>query len=164
MAPPKLPYDEGDWFNVPLRTEGFAVGLVVRRDGRGIVVGYFFGRRFSSTSSIEDVAQLETKDAVLICRFGDLGLLNGQWPIIGKHLLWTRAEWPLPRFVRTDAVSGALRLITYSEEDLSEIGAVPCTRQEAEGLPQDGMFGFGAVEIKLTKLLDEKTVWVKDGR
>ncbi len=43
-----LPYQEGDWFAVPLRSGGYGVGLVARAPGNGIVLGCFFGTRYDT--------------------------------------------------------------------------------------------------------------------
>jgi hypothetical protein len=38
-----IKYREGDWFAVPLRNGGFAVGLVARANPKAALLGYFFG-------------------------------------------------------------------------------------------------------------------------
>jgi hypothetical protein len=39
------PCEEGDLFAVPLRDGGYGIGVVARVGRRGVLVGYFFGRR-----------------------------------------------------------------------------------------------------------------------
>lgn len=150
----KPPYAEGDWFAVPLRAGGYGVGVVARADGKGGVIGYFFGPRLATPPELEALSSNTPNSAVLVANLGDLGLLRGEWKLLGRHRAWKREEWPIPVFVRRDAVTGQPRKIIYSEPDLnSESAVLPCTETEAEVLPRDGVMGYGAVEIRLTRLL-----------
>lgn len=51
----KLPYSEGDVFAVALRDGGYGTGVVARMDGKGSVLGYFFGRRYDKPPELADV-------------------------------------------------------------------------------------------------------------
>ena len=75
---------EGDWFAVPLRTDGFAVGVVARAGTGGVLLGYFFGPRRQAQAGIDDVRHLRPEQAVLVGRFGHLGLTGGTWPLLGR--------------------------------------------------------------------------------
>jgi hypothetical protein len=149
----RLPYVEGSVILVPLRNGGFARGVVARatQNGKG-VFGYFFGPRLVSAkgAAIDD---LDPAKAILRVRFGDLGLINGEWQVLGNVPKWNRAEWPMPDFVRRDPL-GVLkpRLVRYSDDDPNRIEAEQVIDDDA-GLPTDSASGYGAVEIKLTKLL-----------
>src|SRR5687768_5375020 len=83
----RLPYKEGDWFAVPLRDGGWAVGRVARMPPppkRGIhLLGYFFGPRRDRVPALDDVADLAPEAAISIERFSDLGLVRGTWPVLG---------------------------------------------------------------------------------
>ena len=100
-----LPYSEGSTFFIPLRNGGYARGVVARAspDGKG-VMGYFFGPRLSSTGRVA-WDDLDPANAILRIRFGDLGLINGEWPICGEIPNWNRSEWPMPDFVRRDPLA-----------------------------------------------------------
>src|SRR5688500_15207999 len=91
-----LPYREGDWFAVPLRTGGYALGLAARSNRRGIVLGYFVGPRSTQLPTVEQTQGLAAGNAVYVGMFGDLGLLHGEWPVIGQGTGFSRADWPLP--------------------------------------------------------------------
>src|SRR6476660_1809183 len=97
-----LPYSEGSVFMVPLRKGGYARGVVARAsdEGKGIF-GYFFGPRIPS---IEDVPldDLVPFNSITRIMFGDLGLINGSWPIVGRVPNWSRSQWSMPDFVRRD--------------------------------------------------------------
>lgn len=154
----KLPYKEGDWFAVPLRSKGYALGLVARMNGKGIVLGYFFGPLYKQSPTERDTLELSSKDAVLVCQFGDLGFVEGKWYIIYRpdEGGWRREEWPLPAFGRIVPVQGALLAFRteYDEDDINHvIREVPVSIEEAHQLPNNALYGDIAVEIVLTKLL-----------
>ncbi|HPW55965.1 MAG TPA: Imm26 family immunity protein [Thermoanaerobaculaceae bacterium] len=150
----KLPYKEGDWFAVPLRDGGFALGVVARMDGKGAVIAYLFGPRSEALPSLEAVGSKRATDAVLVANTGDLGLLRGEWPVLGKVDPWEREAWPVPVFVRRSVVSNTPKKVIYREPDFNiEAEILPCTEEEARQLPKDGILGYGAVEIRLTTLL-----------
>ena len=75
-------YSKGDWFAVPLRSGGYATGVVARIVTKGILLGYFFGPRRVSIPPVNELVQAAAKDAVLVQRFGDLGIIQHGWPII----------------------------------------------------------------------------------
>ncbi|WP_081752729.1 immunity 26/phosphotriesterase HocA family protein [Kallotenue papyrolyticum] len=152
----KLPYQEGDWFAVPLRTGGYALGLIARVDGKGGVLGYFFGPRYHQLPSKDQASKLAPADAILIRRFGDLGLLQGEWPIIYRPEQWDRRDWPVPPFSRIAMDKSWAIKVVYSD-DLSLLSEAPITVEEAQELPEDGLSGYGALEIRLTKLLNDRS-------
>jgi hypothetical protein len=150
----RVPYDEGTWFAVPLRAGGYAVGLVARKSPEGVLLGYFFGPRRDLVPSLSDLETLRPEETVLIRLFGDLGLLEGEWPIIGQSPTWDRRSWPLPQFGRIEEFTGRALRVEYDEENLARtVRETPATREEVEGLPLDGMSGYGALEKRLTRLL-----------
>ncbi len=150
----RLPYRDGDWFAVPLRDgAGFAIGVVARHDRRGGVIGYFFQERFSEVPLLGSLRSLEARDAVRVMRFGDLGLIKGQWPLLGCRDDWSAEEWPLPVFGRREPTGRAFRVV-YSPDDLrGPVAEEPITDDECDLLPRDALSGAGAVEKVLTALL-----------
>jgi hypothetical protein len=73
---------DGDWFAVPLRAGGFAVGMVARDDGRVGVIGYDFNARWVEIATVADVAARVPYEAIRVIRFGDLGFIKWlrRWP------------------------------------------------------------------------------------
>lgn len=71
MRKKKLPYAEGDWFGVPLKNGGYAVGIIARsrRSGKALF-SYFFGPRHWELPSMNDIRGLTPADAILIGKFG----------------------------------------------------------------------------------------------
>jgi Immunity protein 26 len=152
----RVSYAEGDWFAVPLRTNGFAVGRVARANHKaGVSLGYFFGPKLGSVPTRGQVEFLRPNSAILVRRFSHLGLLTGRWPRISSPKL-KRAEWPVPRFLRQDPITGKSYTVTYSDNGITESSLERSSPSDPDLLPKDGVLGDGAVEIVLTKLLDEE--------
>jgi hypothetical protein len=150
----RVKYREGDWFAVPLRDGGYGVGLVARANPGGVLLGYFFGPLRPEVPGLEDVACLRPDDAVLIERFGHLGIVQGRWPLLGRLDRWDRREWPTPVFVRYEELTGRSFQVFYDDDDpnrvLREEQVAP---GEAEQAPKDGLMGAGFAEGALTRLL-----------
>ena len=140
-------------FLVPLKDGGFARGVVARTSPDGkLLLGYFFGPRLAAQTEAS-LSGLDKDNAVLSLRFGDLALAKGVWPVIGKLPDWDPAKWPMPDAVRRDPLGRAKPiLIRYDNNDPSRV-----VREEAldndNGLPADGLAGYGFVEAKLSKIL-----------
>jgi hypothetical protein len=148
-----LPYSEGSVFLVPLRKGGYARGVVARSSKEGkVLFGYFFGPPLESTEGVT-LEDLHPADAIHRVLFGDLGLINGEWPVVGNVPNWDRAEWSMPDFVRRDDLSKKAWLVRYSDDDPNRIEAEYPTEFDSK-LGRDSLSGYGAVEIVLTKLLD----------
>jgi Immunity protein 26 len=149
----KRPYREGSIFAIPLRSGGFAVGVVARKSAHhGGLLGYFFGPKFSSVPDSGDIGVLHPDMALRVLKFGDLSLMNHEWPVIGDITNWNRKEWPLPDFVRKDDISRKAWRVRYSEDDVCQyISEHPESFDSP--LERDSMFGAGAVELLLTRLL-----------
>jgi len=150
----KLPYMQGSWFAVPLRDNGYATGVVARMAPKGrIILVYLFGPRRSTPPTIEDVKHLQPKDAIKCLRTGDLGLLNGNWPIIGILQHWEQHIWSMPAFVRRDDLSKHAWRTIYFESDPAKLEREESVPYEIKGLDKDALYGYGAVELLLTKEL-----------
>jgi len=149
----KINYAKGDYFAVPLRNGGFGRGVVARMDGKGGIFGYFFGPRLATVDEARDPTGLTPDAAVLLRDFGDLGLLNGEWLVLGSVPDWDPNDWPMPPLIRVDEVTGKAFLSYYDE------GTFECIREErvdpalASRYPRDVAAGYVALEIALTALL-----------
>jgi hypothetical protein len=150
----KARYREGDWFAVPLREGGYAAGMVARANSEGVLLGYFFGPAGEEVPSLQCLEQLDHGRAVFVCTFGHLALRSGTWPIVGRSPGWSRRDWPMPSFARHEELTGRSFRVSYDDADPNRLLSeeeIPSV--EAEQLPKDGLFGAGAVEKILTKLL-----------
>jgi len=147
-----LPYSESSVFIVPLRKGGYARGVVARSNDEGkVLLGYFFGPRLPSTNEAA-LNDLDPANAILRVRFGDLGLVKGEWPVVGTVPNWDRSKWSMPDFVRRDDLSKKAWLVRYSDDDPNRIETEYPIDFDSN-LGRDTLSGYGAVEIVLTKLL-----------
>jgi hypothetical protein len=150
----KVRYCEGDWFAVPLRDGGFAVGLIARTNPGGVLLGYFFGPLRSNAPKLEDVAGLSPGDAVLVRKFGHLGIIQGRWSRLGRLHDWDRRDWPTPAFVRYEELTGRSFWVFYDDNDPNRLlREEQVARGEAEQAPKDGLMGANFAENVLTRLL-----------
>ena len=141
-------------FLVPLKNGSHARGVVARATASGkVLLGYFFGPPVASNDVVQ-FDDLKAANALLRARFGDLGLINGEWPIKGIVPNWNRSEWPMPDFVRRDPL-GWLKpiLVRYSDTDPTRVVSETPVDEES-GLETDSLSGYKAIEIKLNKLID----------
>jgi hypothetical protein len=154
MPRKKLPYGPGDVFAIPLADGGFAVCLAARIDGGGTVLGYFFRPRRDHLPTTHDVGALRREDSFEVAMFGDLGLIEGRWPVLGTATDWKAECWPVPTFGRIDIVSGnrAWR-VQYRDPDLKWMSDEEINVEQARTLPRDRLMGAGAVEAWLSHLL-----------
>lgn len=150
-------YSEGDLFAVPLSEGRYAVGIVARSDAKGAVLGYFFGPVQLDPNHLpgaEELDHLRASDAVLVKVFGDLGLVHGNWPIIGQLPSWQREDWPMPALARREELTGRYLRVQYPDDDPNgQPVEVPIEREEYERLPEDGLAGSAWLEARLNNLL-----------
>jgi hypothetical protein len=150
----KLPYREGTLFAVPLRNGGFALGIVARATKKGrVILCYFFGPRRNCIPALFEIKHLRPADAVRVILVGDLGLIEGEWPVIGECAHWKREEWPIPVFLRNEPISGRRWRVYHSDTDPNLVLREEPSVVNDEGLEPDGLYGSGAAELLLTKLL-----------
>lgn len=149
-------YAEGDWFAVPLLSGNFAAGVVARAARKGgILLGYFFGPAKTRIPSIQELAKHTPNTAALIAIFGDMGLIRGEWPMIGRTPDWDRAAWPLPVFARVDVVDPSVAFcVEYSPDDpATVIREYRCKPTDVANYPVDRLMGHGSVANTLNDLL-----------
>ena len=138
---------------VPLRDHGYCAGVLANATGDGPAYGYFFGPRVATASEVNSDL-LRAEDAVLVGKFGDLEICKGNWPVIGVVEPWEPKKWPMLPLARVDESVHRAWLSTY-DENLECVEEVEIDADEARKHPYDRMMGAGAVEIRLTKLMDE---------
>jgi hypothetical protein len=122
-------------------------------DGK-IILAYFFGPKFETVPALVDIVSLKARDAIKILRVGDLGLINGEWPLIGDSPKWEPREWPTPLFVRRDDLSKRAWEVVYCDADPSKVEQEELVSFDISGLERDALHGSGAVELLLTKALN----------
>jgi len=155
MAKKKVPYKEGDVFMFPLRKGGFARGVVARMDGKGGIFGYFYGPKFNSIEDAKQVKDISPNNTIERRMFGDLGLLNGEWSVIGQIENWNRIDWPMPPLIRIDEHCGKAWLSEYDEKTFNCISEKQVDPGLKNKYPEDSLSGYGAIEIRIALLLDK---------
>jgi hypothetical protein len=149
-------YGEGDWFAVPLRGGGFAAGVIARAmpHKEGVLIGYFFGPRRCEVPALGELSGLSAAQAILVERFGDLGIVNGTWPLLGHIDGWNRSAWPTPVFGRFEELTGRAFKVIYDDANPNRlIREEQVDPSELTGMPRDGLSGAGAVETVLARLV-----------
>jgi len=153
-------YSEGQWFAVPLRKDGYALGIIVRGSYKTKVgLGYFFGPKYSEIPESKDTLEKHREDAILIGWFGDLGIITGRWPLIQSTRTFNREEWPIPKFGKKFPLPIGKGIIVEFGENIEgirqTIREIPVDEEKIIGLPEDGISMGGAIEIQLTNLLSD---------
>lgn len=150
-------YREGSWFAIPLLDGGYGWGLVARLAPTSkTMLAYLFGPRLPQLATLEQLDALQPEAALRVLRVGDMALASGHWPVLGESARWQPARWPVPQFLRrTDKLQRAWR-VSYSDTDPSRAEreeAVPYDMADSLGLETDSLYGYGSVELLLTRLL-----------
>ena len=138
----------------PTQGEVILLGLIARTSSPvdGIVLGYFFGSRFDECPDLERTTGLTPVEAILVARFGHLGLLSGRWQLLGRNGAWQRDRWPMPTFGRRTSL-GETYKVAYSDIDaLRSMNTTKVPAAEIEGLPHDGLAGAEFIEKRLARL------------
>lgn len=152
-----LPYQEGSCFAIPLRTGGFARGVVARMAPKGkVLLAYFFGPKLDIVPRLSEVDGLKAENAIQHLMVGDLGLINGEWPVLGAKTNWSLAEWPMRPLVRRDELSKRAWLVHYADADPNRVEREEPVPFEISGFGKADLYGYGAAEILLTNLLQRK--------
>lgn len=149
-------YSEGDVFLVPLKSGGYARGLIARTSPKGKgIYGYFFGPRLENVQGVV-LEDIQPSKSILRLMFGDLGFIKKEWPIIGKVKNWNRTLWPMPDFIRRNPIDKTAVLVRYCDTDTMKIESELTANYDTD-LPIESASGYVAVQIKLEKLLGGKT-------
>lgn len=147
----KIKLKEGDIFLLPLTDGGFSIGLLARVIPWG-ALGYFFKIKYSEAPQHIDLSLLNKDNVLYIGKFGTRNLYEGKWKLIDKLPNWDRDYWNIPKFGCN--ANPVYYLITLNDK-LEEIERIPCTKEAIEGLLEAGTYGYEAMSIKMSKLLQD---------
>ncbi len=148
-----LNYQEGSVFLVPLEQGGYATGLVARHAPKGkLVLGYFFGPHLKEMKDFS-FSNIRTGNVLHCKRFGDLGLIEGHWLVMGQLPDWKRENWPMPVFKKFNVASNIFdALLYYDDDDPGKLIKEEAFNGETN-LPEAGLAGYGFIEKKLSDIL-----------
>jgi hypothetical protein len=136
-----------------LRDGGYARGVVARLNGKGLVFGYFFGPKLNSPDEAS-FRGLNPHQAVNVGKFGDLSLINREWIQLGQIENWNADEWPMPPLIRVNEITGRAFLSRYDDHTFRCVDEEEVSPTVVDEYPYDRTMGAGAIEIRLTKLLN----------
>jgi hypothetical protein len=155
----RIRYSEGQWFAVPLIDGGYALGIIVRGsyETKG-GLGFFFAPRYANIPDATETHHRSSTEAILTAWFGDLGIIEGRWPLVGSTDEFNRDKWPVPKFKRIDPIKRSVGWLVEYSNDAAGLTEPPVretvhTAAELTSFPKDGVYGARALEIRLTKLL-----------
>jgi len=141
---------EGKIIILPLREGGYATGLIARQD-KNILLGYFFDTYYQNPPL--SIKEWFSSKVCLICLFGALGIKNNEWNILGDMPLWQRDEWKVPIFKQQDPLIPEQYYSVIYQDDLKGYERERASKEEVQQYYSYGIFGYGAVEIALSKVL-----------
>ena len=148
----KAKYTIGDIFEIVLNDEKLAIGVILRADFKGSVLGYFFvfnnNKLFNKGQIVFDKNKIAFK-----CKFGDLGLIKGIWPIIGhiddNHEIF---KLPVKGFYRFDDEDDKYYISQY-DKNLEFVNEKKVLKvNDFNDYIEDSLYGYGLVEKVLLKI------------
>lgn len=147
-------YEEGDAFVLPIKNGGYVIGIAARVAlNGGYVLTYFFGPRRQTPPMLSELVGFSPSAALTVARCSDLGLVTGEWQVIGHLPNWNREDWPIPKFIRRHPTNEWAYLVEYvHDRKLKEHSAVRCD-PNITGYPEDGAWGYVYAQNKLDLLL-----------
>jgi hypothetical protein len=151
----KIKAKEGDVFAVPLRQGGYAIGLIAR-EHKTITLGYFFDTVYSSVPEQMDVTDITKWKVALIGKFSSMGIENGEWPLLKTTFKFIREEWPIPVLKMQEPLSEKYFAVIYDDTLINEERHL-ISEAESKKLFSHGLYGYGALEKKLTSILADST-------
>jgi Immunity protein 26 len=156
--PKNFKVPEGTVVAIPVKPQGWVLGVYARvKKGRGLGVpfGYFFGDVCNAIPDASIIPTLRPSHAILQTCFGDIGLIEGRWPIIGKIEPWTRDDWPMPYMMISGAELGMPcdQRVLFDENDPSREIQRECAEPGTLNLPSASTPGSLALENILSMIL-----------
>jgi Immunity protein 26 len=162
VKPLRMISDNGDLFIVQQNDRRIALGLIARGGKKAGKLGYFFRIELYDNAPDKSALTLEPEQAIWIEKFGDLHILRGKWPLVGKLKGFTREAWRMPVFARHSDIHNVDYISTYDENDVSKLidtwlaEEVPA-HIDTSFVANEGLAGAGYVEDYLMKILGLRT-------
>lgn len=148
----KTKIDQGQIFAIPLKDKGYGLGLIARKNDM-IALGYFFKTVFEQLPIGKVEADLISKaNVILIGKFSCLGISNNEWPLLKSDFVFKKDNWPIPFFKGKDLGGDDFFSVLYDDSLLKETRRW-ISKNEAENLFEHGLYGYGALEIKLSRII-----------
>ena len=138
---------------LPLQQGGFGIGLIARKY-KSILLGYFFNCIYPLVPTEILTDKIDIKDFVLIGKFNSGGIENREWPVLKTDLYFNKERWPVPTFMRQDLITGKYFAV-INDDTLVNERRYSIAKEKADSLYSHVIFGYGALEEKLSRILGE---------
>lgn len=147
----KAKYSVGDIFKISLDNKKIAIGINIRADFKGSVLGYFYLLKKENSINVTQI-NFHKEEIVFKCKFGDLGLIKETWSIIGHvekdHKV---LKLPVKGFYRFDNEDGKYYISQY-DNNLQFLGEKKVSKiPDTSDFIEDSLYGYGLVEKLLLK-------------
>ncbi len=119
----RIKFRGGEIVLVPLKSGGFARGLIVRSDSKSKLFGRFFWPRLYEEAPLDQSDIRSGSDIWCKLFLGD-GLQDRRWKVVSMLVDWSAEDWPLPKFKWRPGYPysrGPWYEITLSEGTLEEV-------------------------------------------
>lgn len=151
MRKKKIKVKEGDIFTVPLVQGGYGIGLIARRH-KTSSLGYFFDKIYPSPPEALNIADINNWKVALIGQFSAIGIEEGEWPLLNTNFAFIREQWPIPVLKMQEPISEKYFAVIYDDTLFNEERHL-ITKEEADKLFGHGVYGYVALEKKLSSIL-----------
>ena len=144
----------GDCIVLPLFDGLFAVAWIAWSKGQEIL-GHIFAPFTASELTVERLTErTDWTSPLLICRFGDLGIMRGEWQLLPIPDC-SKRTWAVPTRFGTSLEAIRLAYVVTTEPNHPDqvVSRCPATVEEALELPSEDLYGYRAVEIALSMLI-----------
>ena len=135
----------GKVFTIPLKNNGFSVGLIVRQD-KNIALGFFFNKYFENDSLSISECIIDKKNICFIGLFGILGITKKEWRIVGDLPFFNKNDWEIPEFKMKDPLLEKVYWKIKYDDNLNEEKRIKINEKEAKKLWNGGIHGYGLIE------------------
>ena len=156
MRKKKIKVEEGDIFAVPLRQGGYDIGLIARKH-KTSNLGYFFDKVYQSPPETLDVTGINNWKVTLIGQFSAIGIEEGEWPLLKTAFNFKREDWPIPVLKMQEPITEQYFAVLYDDTLFNEKRYL-ITKEAADKLFGHGVYGYGALEKKLSSILADSNL------
>jgi len=146
-------YNRGDCIVIPLFDDQHAVAWIAWSKG-GEILGHIYAPLSPSELTVYGLINRNWNAPLLICRFGDLGIVRGAWRLLSIPDAAKR-NWTIPEQFGTvfEAILRAEIATTEPGHPDRVLARRSASVDEARMLPGEGLYGYRAVEIAVAALI-----------
>jgi hypothetical protein len=146
-------YIPGNCVVIPLWGNTYAAAWIAWAK-EGEILGHIYAPLSGAEVEAQALARKEWPAPLLVCRFGDLGIVRSEWSLVEIDEA-QRRHWTIPsRFSLVLEMPGEAWITTTEPSHPDRvISRIACSVDDALGLPSEGLLGTRAVEILVAMLI-----------